>query len=159
MKKLLPLVILTLALFSCGDDVEFNTPSVQANKNYNFWRADAFSASISESGALTILAKNSTDEIFLTVPGSVGKYSLGEIEGRDASVITFEGEQFSTRNRPDESVSLYPELGFVKIDEIVNNTITGTFQFLVFDESGLNTIGFNEGIFYRVPLLDGNLEE
>lgn len=149
-------MIFTIFLFYNCEDTEFNTPSVQANKNNNFWRANAFSASINEAGFLTISAQNSTDEIFLTVPNaSIGEYVFGEISGRDARVVTFEGEEFSTNNRPDESVSLYPELGFLKIDEIVNNTFTGTFEFLAFDESGEEIIGFNEGIFFQVPLLSG----
>ncbi len=158
MKKFTVLFIFALIIYGCGDDVEFNTPAFQGNKNYNLWRADAFSATINENGFLTLTGRNSSDRVELTIPTvSVGTYVLGEIPGREARVITANGTVYSTNNRPDESVSVYPELGFVKIDEIGANTFTGTFEFLVFDESGLNSIGYNEGIFYRLPLVSGSI--
>ncbi len=158
MKKLAILLITALTICSCGDEVEFNTPAFQGNKNYNLWRADSFNATIDENGYLTLTGRNSTDEVQLTIPSvAVGTYTIGEIAGREAKVITADGTVYSTNNRPDESISVYPELGEVKIEEIGLNTFTGTFEFLAFDESGLNSIGYNEGLFYRVPLVAGTI--
>ncbi|TXD82580.1 hypothetical protein ESY86_14085 [Subsaximicrobium wynnwilliamsii] len=156
MKKLALLFIIAISLVSC-DDTEFNDPAFQGNKDYVLWRADAFSASIDDNGFLTITGSNNVETVNLRVPTvQVGTYVLGEVNAREAQVVTVDGTVYSTNNRPADSISLYPELGFVKIDEISNNTFTGTFEFLVFDESGLNSIGYNEGIFYRVPLVSGN---
>lgn len=156
MRKLLLLFILTITFVGC-EDTEFNNPAFQGNKDYVLWRADAQSATIDANGFLTITATNNVETVKLKVPtAAVGTYVLGEVNAREAQVITVEGAVYSTNNRPDDSVSLYPELGFVKIDDITNNSFTGTFEFLAFNESGLNSIGYNEGIFYRVPLVSGN---
>lgn len=156
MKKLAILLITLLTLVSCGDEVEFSTPGFQGNKDYVLWRAEFYSAGIDENGFLSIAGGNNIETVVLKIPSvAVGRYILGDVSSMEARVVAADGTVYSTNNRPDPSVSIYPEYGFIDLDEIVNNTFTGTFQFLAFDDSGLNSVGFNEGVFYRVPLVSG----
>ncbi|WP_052184284.1 DUF6252 family protein [Psychroserpens sp. Hel_I_66] len=156
MKRIAILLITVLSLVSCGDEVEFNSPAFQGNREYGLWRAEFTSATIDENGFLTITAGNNVETVTLKIPTvAVGTYVLGDVDSMEGRYVDANGTVYSTNNRPDPSVSIYPEYGFVKLDEINNNTFTGTFQFLAFDESGLNSIGYNEGIFFRVPLTSG----
>ncbi|WP_298900663.1 DUF6252 family protein [uncultured Psychroserpens sp.] len=158
MKRLALLLVTVLTLVSCGDEVEFNSPGFQGNREYGLWRAEFTNAVIDANGFLTITASNNSETVVLKIPNvTVGTYVLGNVNSREARYIDGNGTVFSTNNTPDPSVSIYPELGFVRLDEISNNTFSGTFEFLAFDESGLNSIGYNEGVFFRVPLISGSI--
>ena len=173
MKRLVILLITVLTFASCGDEVEFNTPSIQGNKDYVFWKAEFFNADIDSNGYLTITGGNNVETLKLRIPSvAVGTYILGDVQSMVATFTTADGTVYSTNNPPDDSVTLYPEYGFIKLDEIINNTFTGTFEFNAYDEDGLNVVNFggvleqnpdtstddpiNGGIFYRVPLTSGS---
>ncbi|WP_458628565.1 DUF6252 family protein [Winogradskyella sp. PC D3.3] len=158
MKKLILLSLVFLTIFSCGDEVEFNTPAFQGDRENALWRAKAFSASIQANGFLTITGTNNYETVKLTVPSVIeSDFIVGDIDVIEAEYIDGFGTTFSTNNKPDESVSIYPELGEISIEEIdvVNKTFTGTYRFLAFDASGMNAVGFTNGIFYKVPLISG----
>lgn len=158
MKKLILLALIYLTIFSCGDEVKFNSPAFQGDRENELWRALAFSVSIETNGFLTITGTNNIETVSLTVPSAnETKFVFGNVEAIEAVYIDGFGTRFSTNNRPDEAVSLYPELGEIVIEEIdlVNRTFTGTYRFLAFDASGLNSVGYTNGIFYKVPLLSG----
>lgn len=159
MKKLILLVLVSLTIFSCGDEVEFNTPAFQGDRTNQLWRAEAFSASIDANGFLTITGTNNVETVNLRVPSvTEGTFVVGDVNTIEAEYIDAFNTRFTTNNRPDETVSIYPELGEIIIDEIdlINRTFTGTFRFLAFNASGLNSIGYTNGIFFRVPLIFGD---
>jgi len=158
MKKLTLIVLVFLTLFSCGDEVQFNTPAFQGDRANELWRAKAFSARIEANGFLTITGTNNFETVNLKVPFvSEATFVVGNVETIEAEYIDGAGTRFSTNNRPDESVSIYPELGEIVIEEIdfVNATFTGTYRFLAFDASGLDSVGFTNGIFFKVQLVSG----
>lgn len=159
MKKLFLLPLVFFTLFSCGDEVEFNTPAFQGDRENKLWRANSFSASIAQNGFLTIKGTNGSETVNLRVPSvTETTFVVGNnINAIEAEYIDSSGSIFSTNNKPDTSVSIYPELGEIVIDEIdfTNKTFTGTYRFLAFNSSGLNSIGFTNGIFYKVPLVSG----
>jgi len=158
MKKLILLSVVFLTLFSCGDEVQFNSPAFQGDRTNELWRAKAFSASIEANGFLTITGTNNVETVNLRVPSvSEATFVLGNVNAMEAEYFDGFGTRFSTNNRPDPSVSIYPELGEIVIEEIdfANSTFTGTFRFLAFDASGLNSIGYTNGIFFKVPLISG----
>lgn len=174
MKRLVILLITVLTFASCGDEVEFNSPSIQGNKDYVLWKAEFFNAAIDANGYLTITGGNNVETLMLKIPSvAVGTYILGDVDSMEARFTTADGTVYSTNNRPDPTLTLYPEFGFIKLDEILNNTFTGTFEFNAYDEDGLNVINFggvleqnpntptddpiNGGIFYRVPLTSGSI--
>ncbi|WP_299105690.1 DUF6252 family protein [uncultured Winogradskyella sp.] len=160
MKKLILLSLVFLTVFSCGDEVQFNSPAFQGDRENELWRATSFTASIETNGFLTITGSNNYETVNLRVPSaSENTFIVGEVDLMEAEYLDGFGTTFSTNNRPDESVSIYPELGEIIISEIdlVNKTFTGTYRFLAFDEDGLNSIGFTNGIFYKVPLVSGEI--
>lgn len=160
MKKLILLSLVFLTVFSCGDEVEFNSPAFQGDRENALWRATSFTASIETNGFLTITGSNNYERVNLKVPSvSENIFIVGQTDFMEAQYLDGFGTTYSTNNRPDESVSIYPELGEIIISEIdlVNKTFTGTYRFLAFDEDGLNSIGFTNGIFYKVPLISGDI--
>ncbi|NNE31578.1 MAG: hypothetical protein HKN40_04340 [Winogradskyella sp.] len=162
MKKLILLALVCLTISSCGDEVEFSTPAFQGDRENRLWRAEAFSASIDAAGALTITGTNNLETVNLRLPSVVeGTFVVGNVNSIEAEYIDGFGTRYSTNNSPDPSVSIYPELGEIVIEEIdfVNRRFTGTYRFLAFDASGLNSVGYTNGIFFRVPLVSGEFPD
>lgn len=159
MKKLILLSLVFVTLFSCGDEVTFNTPHFQGDREYSLWRAKAFFASIDANGFLTITGVNGGEKVMLKVPSAIeGTYTVGVANANEAVYIDGFDTVYSTNNR-DEDIAVYPEEGEIVIEEIdvVNKTFSGTFKFIAFDASSENTIGFNNGFFYKIPLLSGEI--
>lgn len=160
MKKRILLSLVFLTILSCGDEVQFNTPAFQGDRENELWRAKAFSASIEANGFLTITGTNNIETVNLRVPSvTVATFTVGDVDTIEAEYTDGFGTTYSTNNRPDPSVSIYPELGEIIIEEIdiVNRTFTGTYRFLAFDASGLNSVGYTNGIFFKVPLVSGEI--
>jgi hypothetical protein len=158
MKKLILLTLVFLTIYSCGDEVQFNSPAFQGDRENELWRAKAFSASIESNGFLTISGTNNFETVNLRVPSVIeAVFVFGDVDAIEAEYIDGFGTQFSTNFRPDPEVSIYPELGEITINEIdlVNRTFTGTYRFLAFDALGLNSVGYTNGIFFKVPLRIG----
>lgn len=140
-------------LASCGDEVEFSTPAFQANKNYELWRAKYFNASLNEGGGVTITAGNNIETFTIVLPSSnPGTYLVSDTSAGRADFVDFSQTEYSTANTPDPSVTVYPEVGEIIIEnfDTANNTITGTFRFIAFSSDGLESVGFNEGVFYKI---------
>lgn len=177
MKKLIVLSLILISVFSCGDEVEFNTPAFQGSLDGTSWRAKAFSASIDENGFLTLFGTNNIETLELIMPTvAVGVYVFGDVNTIEARFTTADGTVFSTNNRPHPDVSIYPEYGEIRLNEIDNNRFTGTFRFTAFNTSGLQSINFTGltgetgvdpvtgqngpiygGVFYKVPLISGSI--
>ncbi len=154
MKRMVKFLVIVLVLTSCAKEIEFNSPSFQGNREYGLWKAEFMSADIDDNGVLMIRASRNTETVILIIPSSAnGIYPFGENNSMEAQYIDDNGVVYSTNNRPDPSVSIYPEIGYLNLNGMDNTNFTGTFEFLAFDETGLNAIGFNVGEFYRVPLV------
>lgn len=157
MKKITLIFLTLLTLWSCSDEVQFNTPGFQGNKNYNLWRATFFNAVVNADG-LTIIAGNNSEEMTLRLASaavSPNPYLLTDTSFARAEFTDFENIDYSTSNPPDPSVSLYPEIGEVFITESTPEYISGDFRFIAFTADGLKSVGFNEGTFYRIPITGG----
>ncbi len=155
MKKIALLFLTILTVWSCGDEVEFNTPGFSGNKNYNLWRATYYNGVVA-NGKLKITAGNNSEQMrFKLSSPSVGTYLLTTTSYSNAEFTDFEVIDYSTSNPPDPSVSLYPEIGEIKITESTPTYVTGTFRFIAFTNDGLKSVGFNEGDFYRIPISGG----
>jgi hypothetical protein len=140
MKKLILLSLVFLTVFSCGDEVQFNTPAFQGDRENELWRARAFSASIDENGILTITGSNNGERVNLIVPSVIeGRFVVGDVSTIKAEYESGFGTLFSTVINPqlssDPANPVNPEFGEIVIEEIdmANATFTGTFRFLAFD--------------------------
>jgi hypothetical protein len=88
MRKLLSLIVITLVLASCTDDVKFNNPGLQGLKDDNFWRANDARATITD-GKLIIKAYTDFEIVTLgTSSTNVAKYSLGSTNGANFASYT-----------------------------------------------------------------------
>lgn len=157
MRKITTLVLTFLLLASCGNEIEFNSPAMQGNKDGELWRAEYYSADIDFGGFLIEGGNNIETIQLVTSNDSPGIYTLG---GESASVAIFKsvnGTVYSTANAPDPSLSVYPSDGEINIKSVSNTdpkVITGTFWFNAYTADG-QTVNFNEGVFYKIPLLGG----
>lgn len=52
MRHFFVIAIVFLLAASCGDEIEFNSPAVQGNKDGNLWRAEFYEADIDFGGFL-----------------------------------------------------------------------------------------------------------
>lgn len=153
MQKIVFLLIVLITLTSCGNDVQFNSPALQANKNYELWRASYYDAVLADSGKLTISAGNNKEKMtFVLSTLQQGTYSLSDMSLSKIDFVDFENVSYSTSNTPNPESYAYPEIGKITITKIDGNTITGTFRFIAFTADGMNSVGFNEGIFHELPV-------
>lgn len=153
-KNLLYLIVITL-FFGCADNVEFNNPAVQANFEGQSFRTTSFSAA-TKDGGLVIRGQRGSEVILLfTTRTDVAEYPLGDNNQSEARFTATDATVFSTLNAPDPSVQIFPSDGLIEITEFntVNNTVTGTFRFNAFTDSGLDSVNFIDGVFFQVPIL------
>ncbi|UOK43472.1 MULTISPECIES: DUF6252 family protein [Flavobacterium] len=142
MKKIVSLFVLATAFVSCGEDIQFNSPAVQATKNGAFWKANTMDY-FSNAEGLTITASVGTDIITLhTSSAAPGTYVLGENSTNKATYKSVEGEGrlFETGDG----------IGSGKIVIAPGGGITGKFDFIAEDEEG-NEVNFTNGDFYQIP--------
>lgn len=89
MKRFLPLLTFVLALSSCQEDVRFSNPGFQALKDDVFWRAADARAYISDTGKLTIEARNQYEVLTLnTASANVGTYILGTTNANNTATYS-----------------------------------------------------------------------
>lgn len=96
MKKIFSLIVLMAAFSSCEEDVKFNNPSLQGEKNYNLWRASDAHATIGPDGSVTIEGITTDEEVILrTSSFENGVYALGTTNqnNRASFISTFDGEE------------------------------------------------------------------
>ena len=161
MKKLTLLSFIILTLLGCGDEVRFNTPAMQANREGVTWRADYFAADI-DFGGFLIEGGSGPEVVQLVTPtDGPGVYSLGNGSSAVAIFRDFDGTVYSTNNIPDPSVTIYPVEGTISVQEVDTGAnpivISGEFNFTAFSADGLRSVNFIGGVFNRIPL-DGGLE-
>ena len=151
MKKFTSYIFLLFVIISCQEEVKFNNPSFQGQKDDVFWRAIDSKATIS-GGSLTIEGFTSTEKVTLkTTSTNPGTYTLGTgIENTATYVLTDANGSitFSTGNGKGN--------GEIIIEKYENNTITGTFKFNAVNVNNIPpdkpTINFHYGHFYKVPV-------
>ena len=151
MKKITSYIFLLFVIISCQEEVKFNNPSFQGQKDNFFWRAVDSKATIS-AGSLTIEALTSTEKVTLKTTSIIpGTYMLGNGITNKATYSISDGigtANFSTGFADDEGQIVITDY------DASNKTITGTFKF---NANNTNlTVGsflnFQKGVFYKVPV-------
>ena len=151
MKKILTLLVLALAFASCQDEVRFSNPSVQGEKDNEFWRAADYRAAVT-GGMLTVFAYTPYETLTLTTSSTApGKYTLGVNEINKASYSTeIDGAKstYTTGTGIGDG-----EIEITKDQE--TGTISGKFKFnahATTDPIAGLVVNFQYGVFYHVPI-------
>lgn len=157
MKKIFLFVVSALFMVSCGEELEFNTPALQGEKDGALWRSDYYSAEINGSGQLIISGGRGSETVLLKMGAAVGTYILGEGSASEAVFTSIQDVIHSTNNEPDETVQIYPADGEIVITGYSDsgNKVSGTFWFNAFSASGLNKVNYSQGVFYEIPVSGG----
>ena len=153
------LILVMFLVLNCSDEVEFRSPSFEAQKDGAvFWNANFLAADIDNKGFI-IEGRNSGEKLqLITSSESNGVFELSGDSDNVAIYVDTNGTVFSTKNVPDPNISIFPKFGEINIENVDNENprnISGTFWFYAYTEDGLNSINFNEGVFYKIPLLGG----
>ncbi|MDD5150906.1 MAG: DUF6252 family protein [Flavobacterium sp.] len=153
MKKQFLYIIVLFAFISCQEDVKFNNPAFEGQKDNVFWRAIDAKATL-VGGSLIIEGYTRNEKLTLkTTSTNPGTYFLGTgVLNTVVYVLTdTDGTiTFSTGFGIGEGQIVITEY------DVLNNTITGTFKFNaanVYNNplAGPN-LNFQYGHFYKVPV-------
>lgn len=156
----LSILMLSLILFGCSDNVEFNNPAMQANFEGSTWKADYFAADIDFGGFLVEGGRGGEVLQLITTDDTRGTYFLGPESNSIAIFKAADGTVYSTTNLPDPSITVYPPEGIIEVEDIDNadpKRIVGNFRFTAYSEDGLRSVNFISGVFYKVSLVGGLL--
>lgn len=148
MRTLMLLFFAAFALVSC-EDIQTNSPALQAELNEILYRSTDVRAEVRENGNLIIQGITDTESLTITLNGSTeGVYILSS-EGVNRAVFQdFFGSIYTTRPFGN---------GQVVIQSNENNTFTGTFKFNAY-RFGLDTLNVQKGFFHKVPIIAGSTE-
>ncbi|WP_299260523.1 DUF6252 family protein [uncultured Aquimarina sp.] len=144
-KKITPLLAVICLIFnSCTNDVEFNTPGLQATIDGKLFRPDIRKAIIHDDGTLVIVGNTGTESInFTTSSTNIGTYRL---EQQAINKVSFEEDDVKFIS--EDGVSN----GQIVITEIYNNRVSGNFYFEDLKGSNGKSMSFKNGWFYRLPI-------
>ncbi|TYB79065.1 DUF6252 family protein [Bizionia myxarmorum] len=155
MKKLFVIALAFVTLFSCGDEIEFNSPALQGKKDGNRWKAVVFRATYNEVGKLVITGGDNFETVSLHISAlAIGDYPLGIGKNSYAEFLDTQDISYSTNNEPDPDFNFYPPNGLITISryDTGNNTVSGEFYYSAYSNDGLKTVNFSEGVFFDIPL-------
>ena len=121
MKKIFFFIIIGTLFLSCEDNVQFNSPALQAQKNYSFWRAKDMSVSLNSSGQLEITAFSGFETIVMkTAANTVGTYEFGTTNTSNFATYTLDKSQ--TEDNIDRVYSSAVVFGPVnKVSNLLSN--------------------------------------
>ncbi len=154
MKKLVLYTLLLFAFVSCQDEVKFNSPTFEGNKDNVFWRAVDSKAILAANGSLSIEAYTRNEKVTLKTTSTTAQtYPLGTSTSKTATYVFTDANgtiTFSTGNGVGNGEIVIEEY------DAVNKTVSGTFKF---NAENINDnplagpiLNFQYGVFYKVPV-------
>jgi hypothetical protein len=154
MKKQFLYLFLFFAFISCQEEVKFNNPSFEGQKDNVFWRAVDSKAVLANDGSLCIEGYTAKEKLTLKTTSTTPQiYPLGTNTSTTATYVLTTGSDtitFATGFEIGE--------GQIVIEEYdsVNSTISGTFKFNAenIDSNPLAgpVLNFQYGRFYKIPI-------
>ncbi len=150
MKKYILPLLMILFLTSCSDDIETNSPGLQAETDLGFFHTLEPVVYTNEDGTFSIVGEQGSKKIELTLTSITEgeEYELGGESPNVATYLTEDEVLYSTDSLGD---------GSVKIKTVENGEIYGSFGFnaRVNGHTG-DTLNFSQGAFFGVPMADGS---
>jgi hypothetical protein len=152
MKKTLFIIILSLFMSSCSDEVVFNTPSVQGLMNTIFWRALQSKATLYKDGTIAIEAVTLKETLTLHLSSTQVKTYV--LDNNTIDYVSYT----SRETTPTTTLSSQDGKGTGKITiteyDAIKNTISGTFSvvipYVATDTQESKEFYFSQGVFYKV---------
>jgi len=145
MRTFMLFLLAAFALISC-EDIQDNSPAMQVVLNDQLFKAIDARAEIMQDGTLVIQGLTDVEGLTITLNNSAeGVYTLGGNAINRAVFQDFLGSIYTTRPFGD---------GEVVIQNVTENTLTGTFKFNAY-RFGLDTLNGQKGFFFKVPILAG----
>ena len=152
MNKFQYLLAFLLIFSSCEDTIEDRIPAFQAHVNgVQFWEASSFSI-ITDSNGTIITGNNLSGTLTMYVPSL--EVSVNNLGSSEVAVGVFQDTlYYSTMYNGIASIAHLSD-GEITIDEFNSeeNTISGTFNFDAYNNTGEYTINISQGVFYRLPI-------
>ncbi len=155
MKKQFLYIIVFFAFISCQEEVKFNNPSFQGQKDNVFWRAVDAKAIVATNGSLSIEAYTRDEKLTLKTNSTVPQtYFLGTNLLNTVNYVLTDASgniTFST------GIGIgYGEIVIEEYDAL-NKTVTGTFKFNAENVNNNPLAGpilnFQYGKFYKIPVV------
>ena len=161
MKKQFLHLLVLVAFISCQDDVKFNSPTFEGQKDNVFWRAVDSKAILAANGSVTIEAYTRNEKVtLLTNSKNPGTYSLGIDNLNTATYVLEDSNPKITFKTEAGNDGVDGEIVIEEYDA-VNKTITGTFKFNAENVNANPLAGpilnFQYGVFYKVPVTTAGL--
>ena len=158
MKKQLLYLFAFFAFVSCTDEVKFNNPSFEGQKDNVFWRAIDYKAFLAADGSLSIEGYTRNEKLTLKTPSTTAQtYPLGTSDSETATYVLTNSTgtiTFATGFGIGE--------GRIVIEEYdaVNKTVTGTFKFnaenIYSNPLAGPILNFQYGHFYKIPVISSD---
>ena len=154
MKKQLLYIFLFFAFVSCTDEVKFNNPSFEGQKDNVFWRAIDYKAKLSDDGSLSIEGYTRNEKLVLKTTSTTPQtYPLGTSTSKTATY-----ELLDASGKITFATGIGIGEGEIVIQEYdaVNKTVSGTFKFNAENIYNNPLVGpilnFQHGHFYKIPV-------
>jgi len=157
MKKSIVIVALALGFgfcfTGCEDEVKFNNPSFEAQRDYKLWRATNSVAEVKE-GTLRVYGTDGVESLVMTIPNYSygGTYDFGTNETNIATYRIIEEDVTYTYktgyNLGGGTLYIDP------IEKQIPGFISGTFLVTTALVQGveIKEVTLNKGTFFRIPL-------
>ena len=159
MKRQFLYILLLIAFISCQDDVKFNSPSFEGQKDNVFWRAIDSKAILAANGSLSIEGYTRNEKLTLkTTSKNLGTYILGINNLNTVAYVLTDANGTITF-----STGIGKGDGEIVIEEYdaVNKTVTGTFKFNAVNVNNNPLAGpilnFQYGHFYKITVVPSDL--
>ena len=154
MKKQILYLLYLVAFFSCQDDIKFNSPTFEGQKDNVFWRAVDSKAILAANGSVTIEAYTRNEKVTLKTTSTTPQtYLLGTSTSKSATYVLTDASgtiTFLTGTGIGNGEIVIEEY------DALNKTITGTFKFNAENVDNNPLAGpflnFQYGVFYKVPV-------
>ncbi len=143
------LCLLTFSFMSC-EDLQDNSSVVQGNANNEFFKGGAV-ATRSADGSVTISANTDRENLTLKLTNvAAGTYGFGPGNANIAEFTDLSGETFTTGTEAGDGAAIISEY------DTTNNTISGSFIFNAHTFALQDTINFQRGVIFEVPVIEGD---
>lgn len=151
MRKLILVAAVVFSLVSCEEETSSNNPSFETTIGYTFWRAESWSASVT-NGTLVVYGRDLTEQVMITIPNyELGKsYELGQNNSLKVEYMKVNDDDSVTTLSTGAGIGS----GYVRLESPefgTPNTITGRFMAEVKGTGNVSQTLHN-GIFYRIPI-------